>query len=1271
MLTCREGERTCLDGEWSECLGDRLTQIYDGAPQAPGIKTQALATTAADCMDKCEPYCRNLADTPEDLNPGTDFTADATGLSPKSSGLTSSNCPDVNVTPDTSTLEITAINVTDGSVTPSTKAMTAACTVGNIPIDPTWSVDQPDRSLIGVDGTLKLFSAISGDIKVTGQSLLDGDMATVTVKVNVNIVDAGVTTPNDFNNTGTTDDAGTLYPYKSTIFPLDLSPPVAQWKANGITPNGVQVALRYPSGSTMPTFWYSRIYATEPKEGPIVNAMSPAAQAAQAPAWAIPEKVWTALGRTTQNQAATLNRTADIIIQRRTAGTLYKEMVIPVTFSSEALRGTVYYMQYERRLYTPDTATLLASPQADLDITTFDPFNAAATACPVGNNTHSSRVGGSTTRAIDMSKPTATNFNPLGDGIGGCPVCHSVSAQGNMFVAGSRFLQTWPSNLPAGTGAGNGFVNSISISATGSPQFTPVGEAPNYANFSTDNGVWGSRGFAFAALTPDGALALQGPNWWGNTAGNNASPTAVSSIQTDAGQTQPMFFVPTTNTGASVDYATTAALAGATRTGNELSAAAALPTIDGATLAVNDSVLVKDQTNKVDNGIYTVTDLGGYTCAGTNLTSAVVTSVASSIENAGNAAAGATDNNTATRWGSLFSDPQWIYLDLGSTKAFSCVSISWQNASAKAYDIQTSNVASTMDSAWTTLATKSNMPSGARTDVVANLTGNARYVRIRGTQRTTTFGYSIIEMDVYTSQTALPYKLTRRSDADSDPGVASTTNSGEILGNWEVRVTRGSANYAKVFRLNSSAKPVINTTQMTFVDTGASALPVMSMATISPNGQKIAYVNGDADPVGTDNTAWRKGLTTINFDQTTRTWSGKKRIVSNYNSTTSMPADGGIPIKWPFFEHDSSSIVFVQTSADEYCRSGGSTADNPGKACYGDGFGFANAAPTQRGYWPGRLWSADTSAMTPSKVELATLNNAEQTADAGKAYQPTVLPFVSGGYRWVIFTSPRAYGNQLNQVTAGGLATNFTCASTLLWVAALDNAASATMDRSHPAFLLPGQNMEAITNEYHHINERGYLVPTPCKTTGIGCTTSDECCSPNQCRVESVAMSGVPSKVCKSATACSNEGGACLSNADCCGSAPCVAQKCQNVPAFTEATYTRTYVAECESGFKPLWGAFSYHMTARNGSHIEFSAKTATTDAGLATATSVALKDASADNYNLPAESVDVGAKLTAQMVSPYLSYLKVSMRFLPSSGGAVAPILHDWEQRFSCLPAE
>lgn len=64
---------------------------------------------------------------------------------------------------------------------------------------------------------------------------------------------------------------------------------------------------------------------------------------------------------------------------------------------------------------------------------------------------------------------------------------------------------------------------------------------------------------------------------------------------------------------ASVRVATTAALAANTRTGNVLLADAngALGTIDSETMAVDDPVLVKNEVTGANNGIYTITSLGG------------------------------------------------------------------------------------------------------------------------------------------------------------------------------------------------------------------------------------------------------------------------------------------------------------------------------------------------------------------------------------------------------------------------------------------------------------------------------------------------------------------------------------------------------------------------------------------------------------------------------------------------------------------------------------
>jgi F5/8 type C domain/Fibronectin type III domain len=114
---------------------------------------------------------------------------------------------------------------------------------------------------------------------------------------------------------------------------------------------------------------------------------------------------------------------------------------------------------------------------------------------------------------------------------------------------------------------------------------------------------------------------------------------------------------------------------------------------------------------------------------------------ASSQENAGTAAANATDGSATTRWSSAFSDPQWIQVDLGATHTVSSVVVQWETAYATAYQIQVSADAAT----WTTVYSTTTGTGGTQTIPV---TGSGRFVRVLGTARATQYGYSIWELQV-------------------------------------------------------------------------------------------------------------------------------------------------------------------------------------------------------------------------------------------------------------------------------------------------------------------------------------------------------------------------------------------------------------------------------------------------------------------------------------------------------------------------------------------
>ncbi|MET8341230.1 discoidin domain-containing protein [Streptomyces microflavus] len=115
---------------------------------------------------------------------------------------------------------------------------------------------------------------------------------------------------------------------------------------------------------------------------------------------------------------------------------------------------------------------------------------------------------------------------------------------------------------------------------------------------------------------------------------------------------------------------------------------------------------------------------------------------ASSEENGGTAAGNAVDGNGGTRWSSAFSDPQWIRIDLGSPAALSRVELAWEAAHAKSYRIELS----TNGTNWTTAYSTTTSQGGNETLTVS---GEARYVRLTGTERATGYGYSLWEFKVF------------------------------------------------------------------------------------------------------------------------------------------------------------------------------------------------------------------------------------------------------------------------------------------------------------------------------------------------------------------------------------------------------------------------------------------------------------------------------------------------------------------------------------------
>ncbi|MDT5036068.1 MAG: beta-glucosidase, partial [Micromonosporaceae bacterium] len=115
---------------------------------------------------------------------------------------------------------------------------------------------------------------------------------------------------------------------------------------------------------------------------------------------------------------------------------------------------------------------------------------------------------------------------------------------------------------------------------------------------------------------------------------------------------------------------------------------------------------------------------------------------ATSAENAGLGADKAIDGDPATRWSSLFADPQSLTVDLGAQARVSGVTMMWEAAFASAYSVETSIDGTT----WTPAFSTTTGDGG--TDEVTGLDVAARYVRLTGTARATAFGYSLFEFAV-------------------------------------------------------------------------------------------------------------------------------------------------------------------------------------------------------------------------------------------------------------------------------------------------------------------------------------------------------------------------------------------------------------------------------------------------------------------------------------------------------------------------------------------
>ncbi|WP_399128592.1 discoidin domain-containing protein [Actinacidiphila sp. ITFR-21] len=86
--------------------------------------------------------------------------------------------------------------------------------------------------------------------------------------------------------------------------------------------------------------------------------------------------------------------------------------------------------------------------------------------------------------------------------------------------------------------------------------------------------------------------------------------------------------------------------------------------------------------------------------------------------------------------------PQWLQVELGAAHTICKAVLNWETAYGKAFQIQTSNDGS----AWTSIYSTTTGTGGTQT---LNLTGSGRYIRMYGTTRSTQYGYSLWEFQLF------------------------------------------------------------------------------------------------------------------------------------------------------------------------------------------------------------------------------------------------------------------------------------------------------------------------------------------------------------------------------------------------------------------------------------------------------------------------------------------------------------------------------------------
>jgi hypothetical protein len=181
------------------------------------------------------------------------------------------------------------------------------------------------------------------------------------------------------------------------------------------------------------------------------------------------------------------------------------------------------------------------------------------------------------------------------------------------------------------------------------------------------------------------------------------------------------------------------------------------------------------------------------------------TASASSTESTLYPAGAAFDGSTTTRWSSVFSDPQWLAVDLGSSQSICQVSLNWEAAYARSFQIQVSSD----NTNWTSIYTTTTGTGGVQTLTVG---GTGRYVRMYGTVRGTAYGYSLFEFGVFVGMVT----PTPTPAPTGTPGPTATPTATPTSGTCGGSNTPNFGSNVSIFDTSMSASSIQSTLNSVF-----------------------------------------------------------------------------------------------------------------------------------------------------------------------------------------------------------------------------------------------------------------------------------------------------------------------------------------------------------------------------------------------------------------------------------------------------------------------